>query len=276
MCLELLRQRPALAAELLGFVQPSLVPSFRRAQLESGDLSEHAPASYHADALVTLGGETPALAVIVEVQLRPDRRKTRSWPVYLATAYARFDCPTVLLVLCPSERGARWARRPIQLGHPGLVLTPLVLGPAEMPVLTDLGPEDAPELTVISAMVHGAGPDGAKVFTTMLDCMQHVEYEQAQGYIDEVLAVLPDAARKLMEEILKTRQREYKSDYARGYFSQGEAKGEAKAVLTFLSARGIDVPEAARTRISGCTDLDQLDTWIRRAAMAESVDELFE
>jgi hypothetical protein len=57
MWLELLRGRPALAADLLECVRADLVPAFSQARLESGDLSEHAPAAYHADALVTFGGE---------------------------------------------------------------------------------------------------------------------------------------------------------------------------------------------------------------------------
>lgn len=69
---------------------------------------------------------------------------------------------------------------------------------------------------------------------------------------------------------------EYKSDFARRYFSQGKTEGEAQALLTLLAARGIQVPDDARERITGCTDLDQLDTWIRRAASADSVSDLFD
>lgn len=73
---------------------------------------------------------------------------------------------------------------------------------------------------------------------------------------------------------------EYQSNFARRYFSQGEAKGEAqgeaKAVLAVLAARGIAVPDDARERIESCTDLDQLDEWVRRSVTAESVKELFE
>jgi hypothetical protein len=36
------------------------------------------------------------------------------------------------------------------------------------------------------------------------------------------------------------------------------------------------VPDDARTRITECSDLNQLDTWIRRAATAESIDDLFD
>jgi hypothetical protein len=46
-------------------------------------------------------------------------------------------------VICPESRAAAWARRPISLGHPGLVLTPLVLGPDEVPVLTVAGPANS-------------------------------------------------------------------------------------------------------------------------------------
>jgi len=40
MLLQMVRERPALAADLLGCVRSSLVPSFDQAELESGDLSE--------------------------------------------------------------------------------------------------------------------------------------------------------------------------------------------------------------------------------------------
>ncbi|MGE3284756.1 MAG: hypothetical protein AB7J32_01485 [Pseudonocardia sp.] len=62
---------------------------------------------------------------------------------------------------------------------------------------------------------------------------------------------------------------------ARRYFSQGKAEGEARAVLAVLDARGIAVSDDARARITGCTDLEQLDVWVRRAVAAATVDELF-
>jgi len=71
----------------------------------------------------------------------------------------------------------------------------------------------------------------------------------------------------------------YHSEFARRYFDQGEAegqaKGEAKAVLAVLEARGIDVPAELRERITTCTDLEQLDTWVRRAATAGTAQDLF-
>ncbi|MPZ28844.1 MAG: hypothetical protein GEV12_21210 [Micromonosporaceae bacterium] len=74
--------------------------------------------------------------------------------------------------------------------------------------------------------------------------------------------------------------REYTSPFIRRYVGQGRAEGEAKgraeALLEILAARGIDMPEPAHTRIRECTDIDQLDVWIRRAATADSIARLFD
>ena len=56
--------------------------------------------------------------------------------------------------------------------------------------------------------------------------------------------------------------------------ARGEARGEGRAVLTVLDARGVSVSTAARDRILGCTDLAQLDTWLRRAVTATTADDV--
>ena len=277
----MLRQNPDLATGLLDCVWPRLVPKPSSVRLESGDLSEHAPASYHADAVVTFGRERPLLALVVEVQLRPDDRKHLTWPVYVATARARHGCPAVLLAICTDEKVAQWASRPIEVGHPDFVLTPLVLGPDVLLLYAGSGAEGViPEVAVWSAAVLGAGPEGPKVFATMLDALEKVGREQARGYIDEVLAVLPDEARPtLLEAIVKTKDGEYKSDFARGYFSEGKTEGKtegkAEMILAVLGARGIVIPARIRARLAECTDLKQLETWGRRAATADSIEDVF-
>lgn len=82
---------------------------------------------------------------------------------------------------------------------------------------------------------------------------------------------------------MSTGLREYQSEFARKYVHQGRAagraegraEGEAKALLTVLATRGFDVPDDVHDRITGCSDLDQLETWISRAVTAQSVDEVF-
>jgi hypothetical protein len=71
---------------------------------------------------------------------------------------------------------------------------------------------------------------------------------------------------------MEPRTREWKSEFFRRHARQGMAEG----LLIVLSARGIDVSEDVRTRIVECTDQDQLLVWGRRAATANSIEDLFE
>jgi predicted transposase/invertase (TIGR01784 family) len=57
--------------------------------------------------------------------------------------------------------------------------------------------------------------------------------------------------------------------------AQGEAAGKAKSILLFLEARGLAVSPAQRARILGCSDAHALELWVKRAATAASVDELW-
>ena len=78
---------------------------------------------------------------------------------------------------------------------------------------------------------------------------------------------------------MKTVSPEYRSDYNRAIFAEGraegEAKGEAKAIMTVLESRGLTLPDDVRARILACTDIDQLDAWLRRVGTVNTVDELF-
>jgi predicted transposase YdaD len=56
--------------------------------------------------------------------------------------------------------------------------------------------------------------------------------------------------------------------------AEGKAEGEARAVVTVLETRGIAVPATVRELILACTDLGQLDTWLRRALTATTADDL--
>ena len=55
---------------------------------------------------------------------------------------------------------------------------------------------------------------------------------------------------------------------------EGKAAGLAGSILTVLEARGIPASGAQREEILGCRDLDRLDRWLLRAALASFADEL--
>jgi len=56
---------------------------------------------------------------------------------------------------------------------------------------------------------------------------------------------------------------------------RAEAEGRARGILIVLAARGVDVPPKVREQVQSCTDIDQLNIWIDRAATATSLDEVF-
>jgi hypothetical protein len=57
---------------------------------------------------------------------------------------------------------------------------------------------------------------------------------------------------------------------------QGRIEEAARAVLTVLRARGIDLPEAARERILAQKDPERLERWLEKAVSAASVAEVLD
>lgn len=165
---EMFRHRPDLAAELLGGPLGVPLPAWREARLRSENVTDDRLAEFRSDVVVEYWQTTRGFAVIVEVQLDEDDDKHFSWPFYTYGLRYRLRCPVKLLAICPAERVATWAARTIDLGHPGSTLTPLVLGPDQIPQVVD--PEQAtrlPELAVLSALAHGGRPGGEKILDTL-------------------------------------------------------------------------------------------------------------
>ncbi len=73
---------------------------------------------------------------------------------------------------------------------------------------------------------------------------------------------------------------EYRSEFAKHYIgkglAEGEARGEANALLRVLMARGFIVDAAIEARVRSCTDLAALERWVTRAVTAPSLAEVFD
>jgi len=80
-------------------------------------------------------------------------------------------------------------------------------------------------------------------------------------------APMASAAEQLIQEGIRRGKAEGKAE--------GEAKGKAESVLAIFAAREVFVSAEQRARILGCTDLGQLDGWLRAAVTAKSAAELF-
>ena len=270
----LFRNRPELAASVLRDQLGLQLPEYEKAALFVADLTTADPPGRHVDLVVVLEGPSGKLAVVVEVQLKPDYRKRWSWPEYLAGLRARLKCPVVLLVVTPEERVARWASEPIALG-PGSVLTPQVLRPSRIPEVLDLKEASrSPELAVLSVMGHGGASNALELAKVALKAMGGLDDDRARTYADLVLAALSKAARRAMEALMQSGY-EYQSDFAKKYVAEGRAESKAEDVLAVLRARDVKVSAAAEERISECADLKQLGQWIVLAATVSRVEELF-
>ncbi|WP_437819714.1 hypothetical protein [Sorangium sp. So ce1078] len=282
---ELFKNRPTLAAEMLQDALSQPIPAFTEARVESSDLAEIVPSDRRADVVVVLlvgDQQRPAMAIVVEVQLGVDPDKPYVWPVYVVQTRARHRCPTRLLVVTIDPAMARWCSRPIDTGHPGLTLTPLVLGPEGVPVVTDAEQaKAAPEVAVLSAMTHGQSEAGQAIGVAFLAAAAGLDEARRALYTDVVLSSLNEAARRMLEAMMKSGY-EFQSEFARGYVAKGREEGiragalEAKAhdVLAVLEARGLEVPADVRERVLASTDIAELDRWIRRAAVVSDAREL--
>ena len=282
--LVLLLRSPTLLVELLAEV-PGLValPADARATLVSETFRQLGPVEVHADAVVLVEGAGSRLAIVAEAQLRPDADKRRAWPCYLALLHRDLGCPVLLVVLTLDAEIAAWCAEPIEIA-PGFVLRPTVLGPSSVPRVVDLDfAARHVELTVLSALAH-AGADEPPASTAQIALAAlhalaeggQIDQDLRADYADVLWSALSAAARRALEGLMSTATREYQSEFAREYFAKGRAEGEARALTAILRARGLEVDAARVEQIRACTDLDRLDAWIRRAANATRVEDVFD
>jgi hypothetical protein len=142
--IELIRQHPRLAVELLQAMADVDLPAEIAVSLGPTDLSEVVPIKFLADAVVIVGDKAtgePALIIIIEPQGRDDPTKEFSWPVYVTVARRHLRCSrALLLVICPDPDEADKCRRPISTGHPGFDLTPAVIDPLNSPGVDSASP----------------------------------------------------------------------------------------------------------------------------------------
>jgi len=285
---DLFRNRPSLAAEILIEALGVSLPPYTEARLTSTDLTEIQPAEYRADLVVVLFDRDRSVRVIiVEVQLAVDPRKRLSWPAYVTVARAIHGCPADLLIVAPDPQVSRWCAEPIEIGVPGFVLRPPVLRRTSVPVVTDI--EEAarrPELGVLSAMAYGKTEEGATIAAAVLPAIRGLDDGRARFYYDLVYNSLNAAARRELEGMMKGY--EYQSDFAKKYVAEGRAEGRAEGLaqgrakeaagnlLSVLRVRGITVPDAIRERILAQQDPERLERWLEKAVVATSVTEVID
>jgi hypothetical protein len=278
----LLGERPEILLSLLGLT----LPEGATVSLASAEFTQAVPAERRADAVIVVEeqGMTTS-AFVVEVQLAVDPDKHFSWPLYLASLHARTRCPTHLVIFAADRDVAAWSRRPIPTLSDGRGFAPIVLGPDEIPRITSRrDAEEAPELAVLSALVHGAEPDAAGVVDSALHVVAQLDDPHAKNYYDLIYSTLGDVARTALEALMSAMKYEYRSDFAKKYVAQGRIEGLAqgriegarRTLFAILESRGIVASDDTRARVDACADPDALERWVVRAASATSERDLFD
>jgi hypothetical protein len=272
----LVREKPQLAADLLRELLGVAVPRFTEARLAEASLNELVPTEYRADAVVLLVDDTPVFGIIVEAQLGIDPDKPFTWPMYAVSARARYRCPFVVLVVTPDPTTARWAAQPVDLGGDTMWKS-LVVGPEGIPIITDVDAATCePQLAVLSVMAHGRGHDVATAVAIAAAAAvgaRSLPEPMRMLCFALIESSLGDAAKRSFE-MLPQGQR-FMSETQRRSFAEGEAKGEARALLRVLERRGIAISTEQREHVLACSDLTVLEGWLDRAATAASVREVF-
>ena len=194
------------------------------------------------------------------------------------------DVSAALVVYCPDAAVAGWYRRLFESDGSSIPLRPFLFTPQQVPLVVDVGLARVnPALAVLSAICHGGDAEVDQMFPALVEALRSLGAREAVLYYDVVLAGLPLAARTRWEAFMTTTvDYEYRSELLRTLAAQheelgearGEARGEGRAVLTVLDARGVPVPAAVREQILACTDLAQLDAWLRTAATATAAADL--
>ncbi|MGH3189851.1 MAG: hypothetical protein ACRDPY_24135 [Streptosporangiaceae bacterium] len=274
---ELLRRSPQLAAALLASAGVR-VPTGAAAVLADSNLSVPEPTELRADVVTVHQGSGRKIVIVTEVQKDPpDGDKRRAWVAYLALAQVEHKCDAALVVIALRERTARASGRPIPTGHPGFVLTPIVIGPdtAPPPAAPGTGPVSA-ELAVLAVLTGALDLGDAETRRMVLQAIARLDAGRREIYTRLIRATASAAVRRALEELMAT---VFHDDFIDGLLAQGEergrAQGEAAMLMRVLAARGFTVPDDIRQRIQSCTDLGQIEAWGERAVTANSLDEIF-
>jgi hypothetical protein len=259
-------------------------------RISEADLTRLTPTEYRADLVLEFGNPV-RLALIVEVQLSRDPDKRAAWPMYTVGLYTKLRCPVVLVVVAVTDVVARWCAQPILLGHPGLVLRPVVVGPDLIPLVDDaVVARGEPELLVLSAMAHGRGPHGMRLAKTAAESLVSIAPERARLYTDLVLMHLGEAAKSWLEKTMDVANYQVQSEFLKRLEAEASERGlqrglqqglqqglldeRSQAVLEVLRARGLDVTQEVEEGLKSVRDLDRLAELLRRAVTVKDAREL--
>lgn len=276
--LELLRQDPRIVVEWLersGLVE---IPAFTEIEVRPGEIRELLPTERRADLVILLSDGEPVLVFVVEVQKKRRADKRRTWPVYLTNIRAEYHCPAVLIVFALTPSVIAWAKEPISLGHPGFELRPIVVGPSDLPRVTDAAEaRRAPYRAILSALVHAKDEGAEHEVLAALRAADTLNESDADAWREMLLFAVNsnEVARKALEAIMDLQSFRRVSVWFKEGREEGRMEGRREAarglLMRLLEKRGFVLGPEDHARIAACEDVQALERWCEQAVDAETL-----
>lgn len=289
---EMFRENPSLAPHFLATVFHLDPPPHASVRVADSALDQLIPVEFRADLVLELLNDQGKiiLAIVLEAQREKKPRKRYSWAVYWTVARAERECPAVVLVIATDTEVAAWAAETIDLGLGLGSIQVLVLGPTTLPVVTDPAvAEQDVELSILSAMAHGNGPEGLAVLAAAFGALGQLDQEHAAVYFQIIWNVVREPMQRALEALVMERQTEGKATFPpfaqqlieRGKLEgfrdgklEGKLEGLHEALLRLLARAGIALAENDRARIRACDDAATLDRWIENVIGAKTITDV--
>lgn len=269
------------------------VPVPEQVEILNTDFTEVSPHVRRGDSvlLAHLVMEDPSqrYVLIVEAQTEKDEEEAPyRWPYYVAYLHDKYKCPVVLLIVCSKRTTARWARKPIRIGLPGLTcmtVRGVVLGPDNVPAVTS--PEEAGKdvgFAVFAALTHSRSRQIGGILETLAEALGTVDEETGSLLAQFTEAGLGETkARTTWRGLMKTANWPYVAEMrAEGREEgrqegrqEGLQQGRAEAIIEVLDDRGITMKKSDRERVLSCTDTETLRNWLRAALTVSRISDLF-
>ncbi|MFK0115059.1 hypothetical protein [Streptomyces sp. NPDC090994] len=246
------------------------------------DLTETSPVERRVDTLLRFEtAEQGPFLLAVEAQGKRDPDKPASWAYYVSYLWTKYRVPTALLVVCQDHATAKWAQRAVSSGPlqlPTLTLQPVVVGPHNMPLITD--PEEARAdlaLASLAAITHAADTAVNAILKALSTALRDVPEDILDPIVEFTAQGLGNRpAKHLWRNLVAVDLSFYKSYISEEIRDEGRAQQGATAVLLVLEQRGLEVSDDVRGRVTGCEDLKTLNRWLTRAVTAPTAEAIFE
>jgi hypothetical protein len=246
------------------------------------DLTEASPVERRVDTLLRL--ETPeqgAFLLAIEAQGKKDPDKPASWAYYTAFLWTKYRLPTCLMVVCQDRATAQWAQRTVYSGLPQMPtvsVRPTVVGPHNMPVITDPAEARADlALATLAAITHAAEPDIDVILKALSTALRDTPQDIADPIVEFTAQGLGNRpAKHLWRNLVAVDLSFYKSYISEEIRDEGRAQSRAEDLLLVLEERGLDVSDDVRRRITECREPETLRRWLSRAVTAPKAEEIFE